>query len=88
MPRQLIKVKKAGSSKLRMAQIRDWVAKGWGVEVEDAMVRFSWKRENGPGASLMVGVKGGRVEEGSQWTGLKESVKVKAGHLWGEVNLK
>ena len=52
-----IKVKEAGSTKLKMAQIRGWFSKGWGVEVEDAMVRFGWQRENGPGASLMVGVK-------------------------------
>ena len=46
MANQLIKVMKAGSSKLRMAQIRGWVTKGWGEEVEDTMVRFGWQREN------------------------------------------
>ena len=56
MASQLIKVKDAGFSKLKVNQIRGCVAKVWGVEVEDAMVRFGWKRENGPGASLMVGV--------------------------------
>ena len=50
------------------------------------MMRFGWQRENGPGAVLIVGVKEGRVE-GSQWSvrgGLKDPVKVKANHLWGE----
>ena len=72
-----------------MAQIRRWVTKGLGVEVEDVMARFGWHRENGPGASLMVGVKE-RMVEGSQWSvrrGLKEPVKVKAGHLLGEGSL-
>ena len=90
MASKLIKVKDAGSSKLKANQIQGWVAKVWGVEVEDAMVRFGWKRENGPEAYLIVGVKEGRVN-GSQWTvhgGLKETVKVKAGHLWGEGNMK
>ena len=75
MTSQHIKVKEASSSKLRMAQIQGWVTKGWGVEVEDAMMRFGWQRENGPGASRV---------EGSQWSvrgGLKEPVKVKGGHL-------
>ena len=55
MASNLIRVKDAGASKLRMPQIRGW------VEVEDAMVRFCWLRENGPGASLMVEVKEGRI---------------------------
>ena len=50
MASNLIRVKDAGASKLRMPQIRGWVAKGSEVEVEDAMVRFGWLRENGPGA--------------------------------------
>jgi hypothetical protein len=28
--------------------------KGWGEEVEDAMVRFGWQRENGLGAALLL----------------------------------
>ena len=62
MARILIRVKEAGASKLRMPHIQGWVAKGSEVEVEDAMVRFGWLRENGPGASLMVEVKEGRIE--------------------------
>ena len=44
------------------------------------MVSFSWLRENGPGAYLVVEVKEGRIE-GSKWSvrgGLKDRVKVKA----------
>ena len=52
----------SGASKLRMPQIRGWVAKGSGLEVEDVMVRFGWLRENGPGATMMVEVNGVRIE--------------------------
>ena len=73
-------------SKLRMPQIRGWVAKGSGREVEDAMVRFGWLRKTGPGASLMIEVKEGRIE-GSKWLvrgRLKDPVQVKASLLWGD----
>ena len=49
MASSLINVKDVGASKLRMPQIRGWVAKGLEVEVKDAMVRFGWLKENGPG---------------------------------------
>ena len=86
MASNLIRVKQAGASKLRIPQIRGWVAKGSEVEVEDAMVRFGWLRENGPGASLMVEIKEGRIEV-SKWSvhgGLKDLIKIKANLLWGE----
>ena len=51
MASNLIRVKEAGSSKLRMTQVQGWVAKGSRVEVKDAMVKFGWQMENGPGAS-------------------------------------
>ena len=78
----LIGVKEASSSKLEPTQVCGWVARGWGDEVEDAMERFGWQREHGPGATLMVGVKEGRVE-GSQWSvrGSLDPFKVKASHL-------
>ena len=86
MASNLIKVKDAGASKLRMPQIRGWVAKGSGVEVEDVMVRFGWLRKNGPGAALMLEINEGRIE-GSRWTvrgGRKDPVKVTAILLWGD----
>ena len=65
MASNLIRVKDAGTYKLRMPKIRCGVATGSGVEVEEVMVRFGWLREKRPGASLMLEVKEGRIE-GSQ----------------------
>ena len=56
-----------GVTKVRESHMQGWVAQRYGQEVTRNMERAEWKKDLGPGATLVVVLgKQGAVEEGSK----------------------
>ena len=54
-------------TKVRESHLRGWVAQSYGQEVTRIMERAEWKKDLGPGATLLLVLcKQGAVEEGSK----------------------